>query len=210
MSKEIERYPDPKQFDQVLYDNILQLPNNEVIDVKFVQQHIWSEGVSFNIPKEKVIRGMQANMFNIQVKNKEGESKNVVVKRIVPMELPEKPSLEVWRGFIVSVRTEMEFYQELSKPKNENIRDLFPSVYFSSGTPSELDASPKETSFSMIMQDLNEDFIQKPMMNESEAQCVLDSLAKLHAHYWNKVDGVERGSFWVLKKRKAFPGTTLW
>eukprot|EP00092_Neocalanus_flemingeri_P017175 GFUD01018576.1.p1 GENE.GFUD01018576.1~~GFUD01018576.1.p1 ORF type:complete len:401 (-),score=128.47 GFUD01018576.1:46-1248(-) len=205
MSKEIERYPDPNLFDQVLYDNILQLPDNGVIDIKFVQQHIWDQGVSFNIPKEKVIRGMQANMFSIQVKNKEGESRNVVVKRIVPMELPEKPSQEVWRGFIVSVRTEMEFYQQLNKPEHENIRKLFPSVYFSAGSPSEMDNSPKETSFSMIMQDLNEDYIQKPMMNESEAQCVLDSLAKLHAHYWNKVDGANRGSFWVLELRKAFP-----
>ena len=70
MSKEIERYPDPKQFDQVLYDNILLLPNNDNIDIKFVQEKIWAEGVSFNIPKEKVIRGMQANMFSINILNK--------------------------------------------------------------------------------------------------------------------------------------------
>lgn len=205
MSKEIERYPDPKQFDQVLYDDILQLPNNEVIDIKFVQDKIWTEGVSFHIPREKVIRGMQANMFTINVTNKEGNSKNVIVKRIVPKELPEKPSLEIWRGFIVSVRTEMEFYQELLEQEHFNIRDLFPMVYLSMGSPAELDSRPKETSYSMIMQDLNQDYIQKPMMSEREAQCVLDSLAKLHAHYWNKMSGVGRGSFWVLELRKAFP-----
>ena len=207
MSKEIERYPDPKQFDQALYENILELPNNETIDIKFVQDNIWSEGVRFDIPKEKVIRGMQANMFSINVFDNDSKCRSVIVKRIIPKELPDKPSLEIWQGFIASVRTEMEFYQELLQEKNVDIRDLFPKVYLSMGTPAVLDIQPKDTSFSMIMQDLNEDYMQKPMMNEKEAQCVMDSLAKLHAHYWNSVEGVERGSFWVLERRKAFPGT---
>ena len=207
MSKEIERYPDPKQFDQALYENILELPNNETIDIKFVQDNIWSEGVRFDIPKEKVIRGMQANMFSIDVFDKDSKCRSVIVKRIIPKELPDKPSLEIWQGFIASVRTEMEFYQELLQKENADIRDLIPKVYLSMGTPAVLDIQPKDTSFSMIMQDLNEDYMQKPMMNEKEAQCVMDSLAKLHAHYWNNVGGVERGSFWVLEKRKAFPGT---
>ena len=207
MSKEIERYPDPKQFDQVLYDNILLLPNNGTIDINFVKDKIWSDGVRFIIPKEKVIRGMQANMFSINVFNVENHCRSVIVKRIIPKELPDKPSLEIWQGFIASVRTEMEFYQELLQQENEEIRDLFPKVYLSMGTPPEEDIQPKETSFSMIMQDLNEDYIQKPMINEKEAKCVMDSLAKLHAHYWNNVEGLERGSFWVLERRKAFPGT---
>jgi len=205
MSKDIERYPDPKQFDQVLYDNILELPNNEKIDLSFIQKHILSEAVKFDIPKEDVIKGMQANMFSIIASNKDGIKKRVIVKRIIPKELPEKPTTEIWKGFVESVRTEMEFYQELLLPEHSEIRDLFPEVFFSSGTPSNLDVTPKETSFCMIMQNLNTHYMQKPMMNETEAQCVLNSLAKLHAHYWNKMDGSMRGSFWVLERRKAFP-----
>ena len=146
-------------------------------------------------------------MFSINVFDNDSKCRSVIVKRIIPKELPDKPSLEIWQGFIASVRTEMEFYQELLQEKNTDIRDLFPKVYLSMGTPAVLDIQPKDTSFSMIMQDLNEDYMQKPMMNEKEAQCVMDSLAKLHAHYWNSVEEVERGSFWVLEKRKAFPGT---
>ena len=58
----------------------------------------------------------------------------------------------------------------------------------STGTPHDLDHDPMKTSFSIIMQDLSKDYIQKPSMNEVEAKLVLDSLARLHAHYWNKVE----------------------
>ena len=204
MSKEIERYPDPSQFDEELFKNICRLPNDEILDIDLVQKYIWAEAESFTIPREKIIRGMQANMFIVSCTNKSGDKKEVIVKRIVPKELPEKPSLEIWQGFVTSVRTEIDFYQELLEPENKSIRQLFPTIFKSSGTGKEMDHVPMDTAFSIIMQDLNQDYIQKPMMNGDEAKLVLQSLARLHAHYWNKVTNEPRGSFWVLEKRKAF------
>ena len=204
MSKEIERYPDPNQFDEKLFKNILKLPNDEILDIDLVRKHIWDEAESFTVPKEKIIRGMQANMFIVSCTNKSGDNKEVIVKRIVPKELPEKPSLEIWQGFITSVRTEIDFYQELLEPENKSIRHLFPTIFRSSGTGKQIDHVPMDTAFSIIMQDLNQDYTQKPMMNGEEAKLVLQSLARLHAHYWDKIPNEQRGSFWVLKKRSAF------
>ena len=201
-----ERYPDPSQFDQTLYDDILQLPNSQVIDLSFIQQKVWSEAVDFSVPKHRVIRGMQANMFIIECINKEQEIRNVMVKRIIPKELPNKPSLEIWQGFVWSVRTEMAFYQELGRQENECLRDLFPRIYHSAGTPASRDQTPMDTSFSIVMEDLSQDYIQKPMMTEKEAMIVMDSLARLHAHFWGVGAEVERGSFWVLQRREAFGG----
>ena len=203
--KDIERYPDPSLFDENLFNSILTLPNHENIETQFLQNNVWDETVKFFIPKEMIIRGMQANMFTISCVNKDDIKKDVIVKRIVPKELPEKPSLEIWRGFITSVRTEIDFYKELLEPKNESIRDLFPKIYKSMGTSHELDQSPMDTSFSIIMQDLGSDYIQKPGMSYHEATMVMESLARLHAHYWDRVPLTSpRGSFWVLEKRKAF------
>ena len=201
-----ERYPDPSQFDQTLYDDILQLPNSQVIDLSFIQQKVWSEAVDFSVPKHRVIRGMQANMFIIECINKEQEIRNVMVKRIIPKELPNKPSLEIWQGFVWSVRTEMAFYQELGRQENECLIDLFPRIYHSTGTPATRDQTPMDTSFSIVMEDLSQDYIQKPMMTEKEAMIVMDSLARLHAHFWGVGAEVERGSFWVLQRREAFGG----
>ena len=100
----------------------------------------------------------------------------------------------------------MSFYQDLLRPENEAIRDLFPQIFHSSGTPPSLDPTPLDTSFSIVMEDLTEDYVQKPMMTEDEARLVMDSLARLHAHYWNIPAQVERGSFWVLQRRKPFGG----
>ena len=200
-----EKYPDPCDFDENLFSSIQKLPNNEVMDLKFIQKNIWSEVVKFDIPREKIIRGMQANMFTVTCVNKDDISRNIIVKRIVPKELPKKPSLEIWRGFITSVRTEIDFYKELLETENEPIRELFPKIYTSLGTPHELDERPMDTSFSILMQDLGSDYIQKPGMSEMEARCVMASLARLHSHYWARVpDTSPRGSFWVLEKRRAF------
>ena len=202
--KEIERYPDPSDFDENLFNSIQKLPNNEFMDLEFLQKNVWSEVVRFDIPRDKVIRGMQANMFTVSCVNKDDISRNIIVKRIVPKELPEKPSLEIWRGFITSVRTEIDFYKELLEGENEPIRKLFPQIYTSLGTAHELDQSPMDTSFSILMQDLDSDYIQKPGMSEEEARSVMESLARLHAHYWGKVPETSpRGSFWVLEKRRA-------
>ena len=200
-----ERYPDPSDFDENLFSSIQKLPNNEVMDLKFLQKNIWSDVVKFDVPREKIIRGMQANMFTVTCVNKDDISRNIIVKRIVPTELPEKPSLDIWRGFITSVRTEIDFYKELLERENEPIRKLFPRIYTSLGTPPELDPIPMKTSFSIMMQDLGSDYIQKPGMTEREARSVMESLARLHAHYWAKLPETSpRGSFWVLEKRRAF------
>jgi len=95
MSKDIERYPDPSMFDENLYNKILKLPCDKEINLEMVQTNIWKQAKTFKVPKEKVIRGMQANMFIIDCINEEGDVKSVMVKRIVPEELPEKPSLEI-------------------------------------------------------------------------------------------------------------------
>ena len=58
-----------------------------------------------------------------------------------------------------------------------------------------------DTAFSIIMQDLSLDYFQKPMMTEKEARVVLESLADLHTHFWGKMEGVQRGGFWVLARR---------
>ena len=55
MSKEIERYPDPSKFDEKLFDDIHSLPNNEKIDLRFLQHHVWSEAQSFTIPRYQPI-----------------------------------------------------------------------------------------------------------------------------------------------------------
>ena len=204
-SKEMEKYQEPAMFDENLFNSILRLPNSENIDKKFLQKNVWGETVTFDIPKNKIIRLDQTNMFTISCVNKENLKKDVIVKRIVPKELPEKPSLEIWRGFITSVRTEIDFYKKLLEPENEPIRELFPKIYKSLGTSHEMDQRPMETSFFIIMQDLGSDYIQKPGISHQEAKVVMESLARLHAHYWDRVPMTSpRGSFWVLENRKAF------
>ena len=71
MSKDIERYPDPTMFDENLYNKILKLPCDKEINLKMVQTNIWKQAKAFKVPKEKVIRGMQANMFIIDCINEE-------------------------------------------------------------------------------------------------------------------------------------------
>ena len=40
MSLPKERYPDPKKFDEKLYNNLTFLPNNVTLDIHFIQKHI--------------------------------------------------------------------------------------------------------------------------------------------------------------------------
>jgi len=197
-----ESYPDPSQWDEELYKRLLELPGDQKVDLNLLRSHVWDQVETFSIPKERVIRGMQANMFAIKMEDKDKEVRNVIVKRIVPAELPEKPSDIAWASFLRSVRAEMEYYRSLLQPENEPIRCLFPQVYHSSGTSKEKDSTPKRASFAMIMDDLSGSYLQKPAMNRQEARCVMDSLARLHSHYWGKMEGIERGTFWQLKLRK--------
>ena len=180
------------------------MPNNEAMDLEFFQKNVWSEVVKFDIPRDKIIQGKCANIFSVTCVDKNNNSRNVIVKRMVPKELPEKSSLETWKKYITSFRTEIDFFKELLEKENAPIRKLFPGIYTSLGTPQELDQSPMEASFSIMMQDLGSDYIQKPGMSEREARSVMESLARLHAHYWAKLPETSpRGGFWGLEKRKA-------
>ena len=143
----------------------------------------------------------QANMFKLVLQSEDGEARTVMVKRVVPKELPAKTGPHIWEEFIASVRTEMQFYAELREEQNADIRHLFPTVHHSCGTPVESDSRPMDTEFSIIMQDLSLDYFQKPMMTEKEARVVLESLADMHSHFWGKMEGVQRGGFWVLARR---------
>jgi len=209
--KEVERYPDPNQFDEVLYGNLLLLPDGGSLDLPWIRQHVWQQASSFCVPKDRLIRGMQANMFCLEVEGRQGETdrtqtKSFLVKRIVPKELPPKASEEIWREFVKSIRTEIEFYANLLKPDNANIRNLFPKVYYSAGTPRDLDIKPQETAFIIVMEDLSPNYYQTPMMNRHQAECVLKSMARLHAHFWGlgQESARERGGFWVLQKRLKY------
>ena len=186
--RDVERYPD-QDFDEHLYEHLLELPDGGKIDIEFVKKHIWNEAERFNVPKDKVYKGMQANMFVVNVSSKDGDEVSVIVKRVVPKELPEKSSRQIWLEFIKSVRREIEFYSELLQPQHENIRHLFPRVYFSSGTPPHMDDNVMETSFCLIMENLNNGYHQTAMMDRKQARSVMDSLAQFHAHFWNNVQG---------------------
>ena len=174
------------------------------MDLEFLQKNVWSEVVKFDIPMDKIIQGKCANIFSVTCVNKDNISRNIKVKRMVPKELPEKSSLETWKKYITSFRTEIDFFKELLEEENAPIRTLFPRIYTSLGTPKELDQSPMEASFSIMMQDLGSEYIQKSGMSEREARGVMESLARLHAHYWAKLPETSpRGGFWALEKRKA-------
>ena len=82
-----------------------------------------------------MIRGMQANMFSIVLKDETGESTfDLVGKRIVPKEMPAKKDLTVWKAFIDSVQTEVGFYRDLSQEESPEIKSLFPQVFYCGGT----------------------------------------------------------------------------
>jgi len=207
MSRPTERYPDPGEFDEQLYANLTKLPCRNLIDIHWIRHNIWPQAEEFNIPRSGVIRGMQANMFTLEVTGvEEGKEykKHFLAKRIVPRELPDKPSQEIWREFVKSVRTEIDFYWSLMQPEHAHIRDMFPRVYYSSGTPIELDCQPQDTSFILVMDDLSESYFQTPMMSKDQAESVLQSMARMHAHFWGAASKLERGGFWVLAKRRKF------
>ena len=67
--RDVERYPD-QDFDEDLYQQLLDLPDGGKIDIEFVKKHIWNEAEKFTVPKDKVYKGMQANMFVVNISNK--------------------------------------------------------------------------------------------------------------------------------------------
>jgi len=180
------------------------LPNGETLDIQWIKTKIWPQASEMKIPREKLIRGMQANIFSLDVKSEDGSCRTFLVKRIVPKELPQKESKAIWLEFVGSVRSEIDFYANLLKPENQGIRNLFPSVYYSGGTDRSLDCTPEETSFILIMDDLSMNYYQTPFMDKTQAKSVMQSLAKLHAHFWNCCPTTVRGGFWTLERRRKY------
>ena len=41
--KEVERYPDPNQFDESLYKNLLRLPCGNDLDLAWLKNHVWKQ-----------------------------------------------------------------------------------------------------------------------------------------------------------------------
>lgn len=86
---------------------------------------------------------MQANMFKIQITTAGSNGPlSLIGKRIVPGEIPGKPSQEVWVDFLASVRREILFYQLVKdltpsssthELKCQEVKSLFPKIYYSSG-----------------------------------------------------------------------------
>ena len=86
-----QSYPDPSDFDEELYSRLHELPDGGRIDLEWVRSHVWRGADRFRLPRERVVRGMQANMFWIVAEDTEGtERRSAVGKRIVPRELPPK------------------------------------------------------------------------------------------------------------------------
>ena len=86
-----QSYPDPSDFDEELYSRLHELPDGGRINLEWVRSHVWRGADKFSVPRERVVRGMQANMFWIVAEDAEGrEKRSVVGKRIMPRELPPK------------------------------------------------------------------------------------------------------------------------
>lgn len=87
---------------------------------------------------------MQANMFSIHLEgfdeNEQPQSKRLMAKRIVPGELPPKSNMDMWKQFVESVQREIDFYKQLLSLENaDEIRSLFPMIYYSDGRKIEYD-----------------------------------------------------------------------
>ena len=127
-------YPSSDYFSQELYDDILTLPDNTKMDVDWFRKHVWSETHSFEVPKDKLICGMQANIFTVLLNNQDKtEQKNMIGKRVKLSELPEKQNIEMWKSYAASVQHEVEFYREVGR--HDEIQHLFPRTYYTSFVP---------------------------------------------------------------------------
>jgi len=208
------RYPDPDEIDEKLFDRLYELPDGDTINISWLQKNVWPDADDFKIPPSSVIRGMQANMYTIKMTSKtvseatqENETKQIIAKRIVPSELPSKGDNDKLKQFIGSVRREIEFYKTLMLPQNQAIHHVFPRVYYSSSTPTSLDYSdPINASFLLLLSDLSEKYYQAPSMNKDQANALMKSFATFHAHFWQNLElkKMERGGFWVLKRRLLY------
>ena len=63
-----QSYPDPSDFDEELYSRLHELPDGSGrIDLEWVRSHVWRGADKFRVPRERVVRGMQANMFWVAI-----------------------------------------------------------------------------------------------------------------------------------------------
>ena len=208
------RYPDPDEIDEKLFDHLFELPDGNNIDISWLRKCVWPDAYDFEIPPSSVIRGMQANMFTIKMTSRrnsetseETKVKTIIAKRVVPSELPSKEDNDKLKQFIGSVRREIEFYKTLMLQENKAIQHVFPRVYYSSSTPTNLDdTDPLNTSFLLLLSDLSDKYYQAPSMNREQANCLMKSFASFHAHFWQspEVERMDRGGFWVLKRRLLY------
>ena len=182
-----ERYPDPTQIDETLLGNLLKLPDGNTIDLGWIQQNVSPEAKSFEILRSSVLRGMQANMFKIEITCLVDDATNtisndqeikstqsIIAKRIVPSELPPKEDDGKLKQFISSVRREIEFYKNMMLPTNKPLDSLFPNVYTSMSTPRSWDdTEPENTSFLMLLSDLSDEYYQSPSMNREQTNALM-------------------------------------
>lgn len=94
---------------------------------------MWKLTDHFDVPRDKVIRGMQANIFTVILSTSDRKSSvSLVCKRVVPKELPDKANVQMWKSFVHSVQREVEFYRHLMR-EGDQMQSLFPRCYFSEG-----------------------------------------------------------------------------
>ena len=124
-------YPDATSLDAAAAAKMLDLPNGNRMDESWFRSHVWSTTKSIQVPSDTIIPGMQANIFAVDLadSSEPPEKRRVVVKRVVPSELPPKPNLGVWKEFVASVKREIDFYQDLKSEAYEDIRQLFPACH---------------------------------------------------------------------------------
>ena len=215
-----ERYPDPTQIDETLLVNLLKLPDGNTIDLEWIEKNVCPEAKSFEIPRSSVLRGMQANMFKIEITCLVDDASNtisndqeikstqsIIAKRIVPSELPPKEDDGKLKQFISSVRREIEFYKNMMLPTNKPLNSLLPTVYTSLSTPRSMDdTEPENTAFLMLLSDLSDEYYQSPSMNKEQTNALMKALSKLHSHFWQRSDimTMDRGGFWVLERRMLY------
>ena len=58
------------------------------------------------------------------------------------------------------------------------------------------------------MEDVSERYEQSSSMDDRRARGLMTTLAKMHSFFWKHptLEGLDRGSFWVLERRRALRG----
>ena len=131
-------YPDQSVFDAGLYTSLPDLPSGGQLAVAFARRHVTPDAVAVHIPRDGVIKGMQANMFRVAVERPEGRDPvRLIAKRVRPRELPANRSAESWSDFIASVKREIDFYSMILEETDKDIKSIFPRVYYSAGATEE-------------------------------------------------------------------------